>query len=277
MGLHLQKKTLKFLIIVFACTILSVLLHQVYDDPLMNLSGKTQSIIITSGSFPPVAFTALATTFGIIGLIFLGIQKSLSGSKLRKGMVFGLAMGGVWIIGMTEAHVLFSLSLFGEIYTGIADSSGILVMSLLLGKNIADDTLEEKKRPKTKYLAITVIAVMYIIVRYLSYSVFYIESSYATQPLATFLWTLVMGSWIGIMYTLIGMNIYQKDPLKHAFLFGGLVFGLQWIIFNLFALLFIVVPVWDLIFRSVFDTFAIILGVYFFSMFQRRYIKQILQ
>ena len=243
----------------------------------MNVSGKTQSIVITSGFFPPVAFTALATTFGIIGLIFLGIQKSLWGSKLRKGMVFGLAMGGVWIIGMTEAHVLFSLSLFGEIYAGIADSSGILVMSLLLGKNIADDTLEEKVIPKTTYLAITIIAVMYIMVRYLSYSVLNIESSYATQPLATFLWTLVMGSWIGIMYTLIGMNIYQKNPLKHALLFGGLVFGLQWIIFNLFALLFIVVPVRDLLFRSVFDTFAIILGVYFFSMFQRRYVKQTLQ
>ena len=69
------------------------------------------------------------------------------------------------------------------------------------------------------------------------------------------------------MYTLIGMNIYQKNPLKHALLFGGLVFGLQWIIFNLFALLFIVIPVWDLIFRSVLDTFAIIIGVYFFHCF----------
>ncbi len=166
--------------------------------------------------------------------------------------------------------------MFGEIYTGIADSSGILVMSLFLGKYLADDTLKEKIIPKTTYLAITIIAVMYIMVRYLSYSVLKIESSYATQPLATFLWTLVMGSWIGIVYTVIGMNNYQKNPLKHALLFGGLVFGLQWIIFNLFALLFIVVPVWDLIFRSVFDTFAVILGVYFFSMFQRRYVKQIL-
>ncbi|MFC1867683.1 hypothetical protein ACFL0H_06070 [Thermodesulfobacteriota bacterium] len=271
MRLHPQKKTLKFLLIVFTCTILSVLLHQVYDDPLMNLSGKTQSIVITSGLFPPVAFTALATTFGIIGLIFLGIQKSLWGSKFRKGMVFGLAMSGVWIIGMTEAHVLFSLSLFGEIYTGIADSIGILVMSLLLGKNLADDTLEEKTIPKTTYLAITIIAVMYIIVRYLSYSLLHIESSYTTQPLATFLWTMIMGSWVGIMYSLIGMNIYQKNPLKNALLFGGLVFGLQWIIFNLFALLFIVVPVFDLISRSVFDTFAIILGVYFFSMIHPRF------
>ena len=275
MGLHIQNKTLKYLLIVFASTILSVLLHQVYDDPLMNLSGKTQSIVITSGLFPPVAFTALASTFGIIGFIFLGIQKSLRGSKLRKGMVFGLAMSGVWIIGMTEAHVLFSLSLFGEIYTGIADGSGILVMSLLLGKNLADDTFEEKILPETTYLAITIIAVIFILVRYLSYSVLHIESSYTTQPLATFLWTMIMGSWIGIMYTLIGMNIYQRNPLKHALLFGGLVFGLQWIIFNLFALLFIVVPVLDLILRSVFDTLAIILGVYFFSMFQRRYIEQI--
>ena len=273
MRLHLQNKSLKFVLIVFVCTIFSVLLHQIHDDPLKNISGKSQSIVMTSGLFPPIAFASLVMTFGIIGLIFLGVQKSLCGSKLKKGIVFGFAMSGVWIIGMTEAHVLFSLSLFGEIYTGIADSSGILFMSLLLGKNLADDTHEEKIPAKTTFFAIMIIAVIYTMVRYLSYSMLKIESSYATRPIATFLWTVIMGGWIGIMYRLIGINISRINPLKHSIIFGGLIFGLQWIIFNLFALLFIVVPVLDLIYRSVFDTFAIILGVYFYSIFQRRYAK----
>lgn len=273
MRLHIQSKSLKFVLIVFVCTIFSVLLHQIHDDPLKNVSGKSQSIVLTSGLFPPVAFASLVMTFGFIGLIFLRIQKSLYGSKLKKGMVFGFAMSGVWIIGMTEAHVLLSLSLFGEIYTGIADSIGIVLMSLLLGKNLADDTHEEKKPGKTTFFAIMIIAVMYTMVRYLSYSILKIESSYATRPLATFLWTIIMGGWIGIMYRLIGMNISRTNPLKHSIVFGGLIFGLQWIIFNLFALLFIAVPVLDLIYRSVFDTFAIILGVYSYSIFQRGYAK----
>jgi hypothetical protein len=42
-------------------------------------------------------------------------------------------------------------------------------------------------------------------------------------------------------------------------------------LFNLFALLFIVVPVLDLVYRSVFDALAVILGAYISSTFHRRY------
>ncbi|MCK5312635.1 MAG: hypothetical protein KAJ62_11025 [Desulfobacteraceae bacterium] len=261
---HLQNKTLKFIFIIMISTIIAVLLHQIHNDPLMNLNSKTQSLVVTSGLFPPIAFFALVMTFGIIGLIFIKIQKNLWGSKIRKGMVFGIAMSGVWIIGMTEAHVLFSLSLFGEIYTGFADSCGILVMCLLLGKHFADDTPTKKIKPKTRYISILIIAAIYLLVRYFSYSILNIESAYITNPFGTFIWTAAMGTWIGIMYAVMDMNIYQKIPFKHALLFGGLIFGLQWIIFNLFALLFVVVPVSDLLFRSVFDILAIILGVYFY-------------
>ena len=265
MKLHLQNKTLQFIFIVMISTIIAVLLHQIHNDPLMNISSKTQSIVITSGFFPPIAFAALAMTFSIIGLIFLRIQNRLLGSKIQKGMLFGIVMSGIWIIGMTEAHVLFSLSLLGEIYTGFADSCGIFILCLLLGKYFADDTPANKSKPKTRYISILIIATMYIVVRYFSYTILNIESAYITNPFGTFIWTAAMGIWIGIMYVVMDMNIYKKIPFKHALLFGGLVFGLQWILFNLFALLFVVVPVSDLLFRSVFDTIAIILGVYFFS------------
>ena len=71
-------------------TIIAVLLHQIHNDPLMSLNSKTQSLVVTSGLFPPIAFFALVMTFGIIGLIFIKIQKNLWGSKIRKGMVLGL-------------------------------------------------------------------------------------------------------------------------------------------------------------------------------------------
>jgi len=80
-----------------------------------------------------------------------------------------------------------------------------------------------------------------------------------------------MGGWIGIMYRLVGRDIGYKHPLKRAMVFGGLVFGLNWLVFNLFALLFIVVPVIDLVYRSVFDALAIIMGVYIFTLFQKRH------
>ncbi len=266
-----QKRSWKFVLIIVASTILAILLHQLHDDPLMHLKSKPQSILITSGWFPPIAFIALAFTFGVMGCIFLGIQKTFRGTKLWKGGVFGLAMSGLWIIGMTEAYVLFPVSLFGEIYTGIADSCGILLMSLLIGKYWADDTLDKQKHTSTTFPAIVILSVIYVIVRYFSYAVLEIESSYITRPLATFLWTAGMGGWIGIMYRLVSGRTFRTHPLKHAAVFGGLVFGVTWILFNLFALLFIATPVLDLVYRSFFDSLAVILGAYISSMFHRRY------
>lgn len=268
-----QRNCWKFFLIIVASTVLAVLLHQVHHDPLMNLGSKPQSIVITSGWFPPVAFTALVLSFCAMGLIFLGIQKTLRGMKLRKGGVFGLALSGIWIIGMLEAYVLFPVSLFGEIYTGTADSCGILLMSILLGKYLADDTRDREKHPGTMFPAIVLLPVMYVMMRYFSYIVLHIESSYTTRPLATFLWTAGMGGWIGVMYSLVGRDMWHRQPLKHAVVFGGLVFGLNWILFNLFALLFVVVPVSDLLYRSVVDAFAVMMGVYLFSLVQRCYAK----
>ena len=267
----IQRNAWKFLLIIVASTVFAVLLHQVYHDPLMSLSTKPQSIVITSGWFPPVAFAALALAFCAMGLIFLGIQKALEGTKTKKGILFGLALGGMYLIGMIEACVIFPVSLFGELYTGIADSCGILLMSLLLGKYMADDALNREKNTSPTFPAIVIIPVIYVVVRYFSYTVLHIESSYTTRPFATFLWTAGMGGWIGIMYRLVGRDIWHKHPFKQAVVFGGLVFGLNWLVFNLFALLFIVVPVIDLVYRSVFDALAIIMGVYIFTLFQKRH------
>jgi hypothetical protein len=144
-------------------------------------------------------------------------------------------------------------------------------MSLLIGKYWADDTLDKQKHTSTTFPAIVILPVIYVIVRYFSYAVLQIESSYVTRPLATFLWTAGMGGWIGIMYILVSRGMLHTHPLKHAAVFGGLVFGVTWILFNLFALLFIVTPVLDLVYRSFFDALAVILGAYISSMFHRRY------
>lgn len=259
----------KFFLIIFVSTIFAVLLHQVYHDPLMTLDTRAKSIIITSGYFPPVAFASLATAFCIMGLMFLAIQNKLNGTKQIKGVLFGIAFGGMYLVGMIEAYVVYPVPLFGEFYTGMVDGSGILLMSLLLGKYMANDMSAEEKIARPALPAVLIILVTYVLIRYFSYSVLHIESSYSTRPLATFIWTAGMGSWGGIMYILLGRNIWRRSPFKQASIFGGLVFGINWLIFNMFALLFIRVPVLDLLYRSLFDSLAIIIGVYISSFYPR--------
>lgn len=254
-------------------TVVAILLHQVHHDPMMSLDSVQHSIVRTSGWFPPVATTALIITFCIMGLIFLGIQREIPGSRLKKGGLFGLALSGMYLIGMIEVYVVFPVSLLGELYTGIADSCGILLMSFLLGKYLSDDTIRREKSVDTTFPAIIAIPVMYVLMRYFSYMIVHIESSYATRPIVTFLWTTGMGAWIAVMYRLVGSNIWPTHPLKHAAIFGGLVFGVNWLVFNLFFLLFIVIPVRDLLYRSVSDAFIVSLVVFICSKFQCKHSK----
>jgi hypothetical protein len=135
-----KKKGMRFFLIVLASTVLAVLLHQLRHDPLMTLSTKAKSIIITSGYFPPVAFLGLALAFGIMGVTFFVIQNTLRGPKQTKGILFGVALGGMYLVGMMEAYVVYPVSQFGEVYTGMVDGIGILFMSFLLGKYMAVDT-----------------------------------------------------------------------------------------------------------------------------------------
>jgi hypothetical protein len=265
-----KKQGVKFFLIILASTVFAVPLHQLHHDPLMTLSTKAKSIIITSGYFPPVAFASLTMAFCIMGLMFLAIQKALHGSKPLKGASFGIALGGMYLLGMVEAYVLFPVSLFGEFYTGMVDGSGILLMSLLLGKYMADDMPDRDRLARPMFPAILIIPIIYVLMRYFSYMVLHIESSYSTRPLATFIWTAGMGCWGGVMYILVGRGIWYENPLKQVMIFGGLVFGINWLIFNLFALLFIRVSVLDLLYRSIFDSLAIIMGVYISSFFPRR-------
>jgi len=255
----------RFFLIVLASTVFAILLHQLHHDPLMTLSTMTRSGIITSGYFPPVAFASLALAFGILGWTFLAIQQTLRGSGLFKGTRFGIALGGMYLVGMMEAYVVYPVPLFGEFYTGMVDGCGILLMSLMLGKYLAEEGPAVSRMAYQAFPAILIIPVIYVLARYFSYTLFQIESSYTTRPLATFLWTIGMGYWIGIMYLLVGRSAWHGNPVKRALVFGGLVFGINWLIFNLFVLLFIKVPLSDLLFRSLFDSVAIIAGVYLSS------------
>ncbi len=260
------KQVLKFFLIILAGTAFAIFLHQTVPDPLMTLSTKPKSIVLTSGWFPLIASAALAFSFGVIGLIFLAIQRMLPGTKIQKGGSFGLALSGLYLIGMVEGWVLFPVSLFGEIFTGIADGCGILLLSLLLGKFMAEDAHNEEKSGGTSFLTSLIIAVIFVVARTLSYTVLNIESTYIERPMATLLWTAGMGGWVSIMVRLVGRYLRPLYSLKQAVLFGGLVFGFNWLIFNLFALLFIVVPLWDLLSRSVIDAIGVTAGVYISSL-----------
>lgn len=265
-----KKRGVRFFLILLVSTAYTVILHQFHHDPLMTLATKPRSIVITSGYYPPVALASLAIAFCIMGLIFLAIQENLHGKKQTKGAWFGIAFGGMYFVGMIEVYVIYPVSLFGEMYTGLVDATGILLLSLLLGRYMADNMPEERRPANPLFPAVLIIPVIYVLLRYVSYAALHIESSYVTRPTGTFIWTAAMGVWCWIMYMLIGRYPWPRSPFRQALVFGGLVFGVNWVIFNLFALIFIQVPIVDLLYRSVVDALAVMIGTYLSALLSKK-------
>lgn len=264
------KRAAKFVAIILASAVFSVLLHKAHHDPLMSLASKPRSIAVTSGYFPAIAFAALVMAFSIIGLTFLAIQKELPGKKERKGVLFGVALGGMYFVGMIEAYVVYPVPFLGEIYTGLVDGVAIVAMCFLLGRHLAGVAPDAQKQPPPAYAIAASVVISYVLVRYFAYAAIGIESAYSSGSLATLLWTTGMGCWIGVIYLLVGIHISKEDTLKQALAFGAFVFGMNWLIFNLFVLLFIKIPVADLLYRSIADAIAVTVGVYAPSAFRRR-------
>jgi hypothetical protein len=262
-----QKNSWKLFFIAVGGTIVTLLGHTLADDPMLqHIDGFTQSIVIRAGLFKPVAFICLVLTYMVMGFIFLRIHKGLRGTNHRKGLSYGVSLGGLWFFAMVETHPMFNVSLIGEFFIGLISLFAILLMSILLATYAADMIPAPKKPMRIWFPATIIIPICYLLLRYFSYTVIHIESGYSARPMATFLWTAGMGIWIGVMYHLLEMETLRSQPLKQALVFGGLVVGINWIISNLFFLLLLDYSILDVLYRSGVDTLAIIAGAYLSSL-----------
>ncbi len=56
----------------------------------------------------------------------------------------------------------------------------------------------------------------------------------------TLYWTVILGLWAGITYWLLRHGLRKEySPVQRSFFFGGVIIGINWILFNLFVLLFV--------------------------------------
>ena len=143
-------------------------------------------------------------------------------------------------------------------------------MGLLLGAFVFSDGPSEGHRPlKASGIAALTIACLYVVGRYFAYALVGINSAYASNPAATFIWTLGMGLAVGIGYTLLARGLKGKTVLSRALWFGCVVFGIYWLLNNFFMIVvfdmsFIAFdpPVLNYVYRSVIDIIFVTLGVW---------------
>jgi len=259
---NLKENWKRITVIVLVSVLVDILLHQII--PITMPDTFAPSIFVERGWFPPAVSIGLIVTFGALAAVFVLIQKNLPGKKLSKGLLYGVSFAGLWLIGFIEMCTVWGTSFATEVTNWLPDGVPIILMSLLLGIFTATDSDPAAgNKMRGKVTPVLIIAAFYFVGRYFAYWV--VRTDVGPNPFATFLWTLAMAVWMGIMYTALSPGSRGDSPTTRALWFGGVVLGIDWLIFHLFMLIFFEMPVLDLVIRPGLDVLFVVLGVFVFE------------
>lgn len=283
-----KRKLLALFIIALSTTIFRVIFQPFMPSGNDNLFPP--SAFVRAGLLP-LAFTIFGLiTYGLLAVVFVLIQDRLAaGSRMKKGLMFGLSFGIMWALFLLEPLPHGSgASLIELLAYPFVDSITLVFMGVLLGRFIATDSQGRGKAHispdiSSGILALVEITGSFLLGRLLSYNVFHIYSSYTTRPFETMIWAAAAGLWIGLMYLLLcpgtagtagSASNTARSPAAKATYFGILIFGIDYLLFSLFLTLVFDYQIWpvgallsyaDLILRVAIDIVFVTVGVYIYE------------
>lgn len=200
------KKT-RYIAIVSFSTILTIILHGITSGNSTVPKEANWSFFVENMGFPLTVVLYFFIAFSIIAYIFYRYEDKLPGIKSAKGLRYGIAISLLWLWGMLEGVSLLGNPLIDEFLTGISDAIPIAVMGLLLGifttKKISIKTTKKSFDNSNIFLS-------------------------------TFIWTLFMGTCIGVTYILLGQATQSSSTVFSAVKFGLTMFGPNWLVFVAF-------------------------------------------
>lgn len=252
------------------CTVINAVVHILWA-PVYEYYPP--SFFIKNNLFQVAAPISLFITYALLGIVFAYIQNNLPGKKIEKGLRYGISFGGLWFLGILGMSLIFNSPIETELAVGGVDCFTLVLLGLLLGKFMASDNkCNAIEKDREGIGPIFTIGLMYVIGRYLAYVIFDFDIgvAYTTRLLDTLLWTSGIGLWMGLAYSLLKQSLNNYSPAKKAILFGGIILGIDWVLFNLFALLLVDESPIELLLMAGSDILLVIAGVLFFETFIKK-------
>lgn len=240
---------------------LDLVLHILIGDGTFLVMAPPSAVSRVIGIFPAIILY-LVWWFALVGGCFLVVAHTLPGTPAQRGLRFGLLIGLMTLVGMWEISPILGTTLWHETLMGLADGIPLALMCWALGAWVpaslgvraADPSAVDRWR---KLTIIATVASFFVTGRYLAYSVFGITSSFIDRPVATFAWTIAMGLAIGVAAAVIPQSMSSQRRLAW---FAGL-FGINWLVFNLFMPFVFDKPWLDFFCRAATDTVFCVAGL----------------
>lgn len=251
------KNILKIFLVGLAATIVRIIGQ--LSIPASEQTILAPSVFAQDGTMP-LAFTVYGIfAYSLIASLFLLIRNQLRGNRILQGLQYGLSCCVVWIVYLLEP--LPHVAAIDRITYPIADCLALVVMGLLLGWLFGNPARRaDKEKPPFPILPVLAVIGCFLAGRMIQYLIFGIYSSFDEKMFETVLWCLLTG--IAISCVMAWLNLYSRSEnrLLQALILGGLLFGVDLILFNFFMPLVFDADIPDLILRTFIDILAVTVG-----------------
>lgn len=253
---------IKIVMIVMVGVMLDIFMH-IVTSPFSTIreDANFSMMAITLGTEITATLWALCAFSGV-AFVFLHIRDQIPGEGVKKGLRFGTAIGLLWLFAMLEGVSLFGNPLIKEFIVGLSDAIPVFVMSILLSLLRFDKVergLSATSTIRQKINTVLVFMCTFLTGRYIAYYSGVIQSGLQSKPLRTFIWTLFMGFFIGLVFVLLNKTGIELSLRQSTLKFGLLIFGINWALFLLFMPLLFTGYFTDALFRIIIDvTFVLI-------------------
>lgn len=259
-------KKIKYIFIVFFSIILAMTFHVMASNYSTTPKIANWSFLVKKIGLVPTIIVWYVIAYGSICYIFYKYENKFTGLNSIKGLRYGIAIGILWLWGMLQGVSLYGNPMINEFITGICDALPIVLMGLLLGIfTTKSNYVENKKKsvnPSNILLSIFAFSIIFLIGRYFFYYTNIIKSAYQTSQYFTFVWTLLMGTCIGITYILLGKATQSSSLFLSSVKFGIIIFGINWLVFIAFMPFILDGLLIDSIIGVIADTLLVILSYY---------------
>jgi hypothetical protein len=261
------KNVLKVLSITVIAVILRIACTAIFGGDPISITEPFGNIAGILGIIPSVIILFFISYLHLT-IIGFSLLKGTVSSNIKNGFLYGLLFGVLWLFGMFEAGIIKGIAQRKELIFGISEALPIIVLGLLIPlfsnrKQISNTT---KHNSYFEYIVIILIfTISYSCIRYLGYVFIGIESKYLEKLIETLLWTIGNGVIISTLYIFCRKELSLQKKHHAALYFGVLIFGIDWIIYNMFVPVFFNVSLFitlnSFLLRSILDILSIVFSI----------------
>lgn len=256
------KNILKIILVGIVTTIVRIIGQ--LSIPSGEQTVLAPSVFAQNGTLP-LAFTIYGIfAYSLTASLFLLIHNNLGGNRVLQGLRYGLSCCIVWIVYLLEP--LPHVAGIDRITYPAADSLALIVMGLMLGWLFGTPAQRtEKEKPPFPILPVLAVTVGFFIGRMIQYRIFGVYSSFDEKTMETVLWCLLTGITISCVMAWLSLYIRSENRILQALILGGMLFGVDLILFNFFMPLVFDADISDLILRTFCDILAVTVACLAFS------------